>query len=43
MSRASFVRHISGRPPMTDRDLLLRAVIANPIDDLPRLMLADYL
>jgi hypothetical protein len=31
------------RPPMTDRDLLLRAVSANPADNLPRLMLADWL
>jgi len=28
---------------MTDRDLLLRAVRANPADDLPRLLFADYL
>ena len=28
---------------LTDRDLLLRAALANPADDLPRLMLADWL
>ncbi len=28
---------------MTDRDALLQAVIENPHDDLPRLILADYL
>ncbi|WP_227255023.1 TIGR02996 domain-containing protein [Frigoriglobus tundricola] len=28
---------------MTDRDLLLRAVMAHPADDVPRLMFADWL
>ncbi|MBP3957787.1 TIGR02996 domain-containing protein [Gemmata sp. G18] len=28
---------------LTDRDLLLRAILANPADDLPRLALADCL
>ena len=27
---------------MTDRDLLLRAIAANPAADVPRLMLADW-
>ncbi len=28
---------------LTDRDLLVRAAVAHPVDDLPRLIFADYL